>query len=284
MGETISASSAFIDHERALNALNHAQTSLVSQISRMRQGNWLTSVTISLVADQQEYALPGNISTIDRIELASGDFRNYQVDIVEFRDKEIWDSFPKISGDFRNSKVAIRGRNLFVLPSPSETQADAFRIWYYPKPIPMHWGALAAISVNGATTATSTLDSTPTEGIAFTQVDFYNEAEIHMTSGTESGVTQTITDTAASTRVITTGLWDVVPQSADTYEILSMLEQEDMELLVIDAIRRLAQLDDGMEAYGSKWGSERHRLAVAFRRLHGRRQTQNRKRVRIVEL
>lgn len=89
-----------------------------------------TSATITTVADQQEYALPSDVSRVEAIVEAGT-----RVRLQEVAPGLAWSQY---GGDFTSSTSAthffIWGSNVHLVPTPSAAETNAYTIYYYKTP------------------------------------------------------------------------------------------------------------------------------------------------------
>lgn len=244
----------------ALRALNDAQDAIHAEIERLDVGWFLTDTTVSTVANQKDYALPANCRIIKRLAPASNARNELAIP---------YEIYPATQTDSIGRGIILIDDAFRMVPTP--TTVFSMEMQFIRSAQAMHYGTLAAASAN-----TCTLDASPTAGDVSAVDDYYNHAYILTTGGTGSGQLRKITDYIGDTRVCTVDTaWTVTPDATTTYEILSSLESDEAEVLVLAAMENLMSDDTDAEAFQRNYGLQ---LIEGLRQLkakRARRQTSN---------
>jgi len=278
LDESIGASTVFHDTSTTVDALNFEQDELAALLVAQDKGLFLSSTTIDFVADQQVYSLPDNLMQIKLVEML-GDgttYRNFPVPIVPFLDRAEYDS-GTVQVEWQNCVATLAGRDIWVLPAPTAAQSSAWRVRYY-RTVPGMTTGTAAAGAAG----TITLAATATAGLTSSSDDYYNDALIYLSGGTGSGQTRTISDYVGDTRVASVSTdWSTTPDATSTYEILSVLKENEMEVLVLGAMRRLMQRDGEAGAWEQLFGSHYMELKQRLFSVNARPQLSTPRDIRI---
>lgn len=255
--QLINASADYFNEGTVLKAMNFAQANLYGIAARFDSGFGLRAYDFNLAGSTEFYEIPANV-VIKRLEWQ---LDGTKIPFLPFthRAANLRNIYPYNMGAY------IKGRRLGITPVPSG--ALAVRLWYVGASPDMHYGTLAS-----ATSTTAVLDATPDFGITSSSDDFYVDAEIVTTGGTGSGQQEYITDYVGSTRTASVA-WGATPDATTTYEILSSLAPQDMELLMLDTIRRMCAIDtESAKAWGAMYGADRDQLYNEFRRAYSKPQ------------
>jgi hypothetical protein len=279
MDETIGVATPYYNSADVLRALNYEQAALAQLIMDLDRTAWLRSALISIVADQTEYDLPGDLLRVKRLELTGES--NPQADKTgfyfgRFSDREGTAQAVSAISLLPNYPVAFRGRKLVFSVTPSESMTDAVRLWYYKNPVDMHIGTATSGSASSIV-----MGGTPTVGNLFAVDDYYNGANLLTTGGTGSDQQVEITDFAGSSQTAT-ATFGTAPDSTTTYEVLCSLSHTEIECLILGAIRRLMQKDGAGQEWSLHFAAEYQNQRNLMRAFRSVRQVQTPIRQRIV--
>ena len=116
-------------------ALKWALDSLASEAAKARGQRWLMSTTIDKLADVAEYRLPTHIRSVKGVDDLSG-LEPLPYSPVSFTQR----AQPNESGFYGEGGGGawytywVTHRTLHISPTPSSTESNALRLWYYGSP------------------------------------------------------------------------------------------------------------------------------------------------------
>jgi len=252
----LDSGSGYLTDARILTALNDAQADLQADILRLDRGWFLAEYEFDTVAGQTDYALPTNCRTVKRLEpVVSTGTRFANPRPLEF-----------------GREVEFFGDSLRLIDEP--IRVASYKLTYMQRLPAMSYGTAAA-----ATSATLTLAATPTLGNTSPVDDYYNDALILTTAGTGSGQLRRMTDyTGDQRQAVVDSAWTTTPDTTTTYEVLSGLDEDEMETLVLGAMAKLMADDGDFETWQRQFGSEyAHGLEILTKRRARRQVANNRK-------
>lgn len=115
--------------------INEAQIQVAKKILGVDQTLLLTSGTLNWTADTAEYALPSSTWEVVHVERLNADGDIIDVPpLILIQDKHLYDKGNVQPFAMGALAYYLRGQNIGFVPTPSETQTAAVRVWYQPLP------------------------------------------------------------------------------------------------------------------------------------------------------
>jgi hypothetical protein len=224
---------ARVKQNRAIKALNQASKKVWSALRAdgVDPMTWKQEVALTVDAnDSDRYPLPPRTRQVILT----------QDDTTQFRP----------AGTFKTGAAgyvveegcrAIRIRNLTIV--------GTYDAWIVQEPVNVSMSALAGAS---GSTDTITLEASPSVGSTVIEDDYYNGAQIAITSGTGVGQIRTISDYAGSTRVATLSTdWTTPPtvSGSSVYSILTDIPGAAVNAQVLRAAMQIVRSDEVMKEF-----------------------------------
>jgi len=217
-----------------LGAVNTAGREINPLILRVRPNLLRRTVDINFVANTATYSIPTRVGKILALQrMTSTGYSDYDMLPLEA---------DELTGYSRAARADwyILGENSITIDrTPTTAQTSAIRIHYAPSYVAVHTGI-----VGGGTTTTLTMATNPLLGTILSGDDVYIGARVRLTNNLPAGVLGlegTVTDSVASTKVLTTTpAWSTTPTTATTYEIEIDVPDLGMPALVWSACYHVA--------------------------------------------
>ena len=217
----LDALDGFFSGAEIMTRLHSAQQEICRKIVEEDPSFFVETATISLVADQETYALPINARLGSRIvmgENLSSNMNNPEngpLPAAHLRDYFSYQDSGSVINIHPYYSFMMEGSKIRIEPTPQAAEADAVRIWYVPS-----YGNMVEGFVGGAGADTiQFFDGSPnyasSYGIIDRRDDFYNGMEVRIIEGAGIGQYKKITDYDGSTRTATVeSSWSETPASS----------------------------------------------------------------------
>lgn len=183
----------------------------------------LTSAMTAVGRDMYEYTLPEYVGGIELIEAVFGD-----------------QAVPLGHGDTVDISMRNRARcSFYVRTGPSTVRlirasASSFRIWFYRRWPPMHYG----LAASGSTT-TLGFSATPTGTVK--QRGLYKGSRIELLAGANKDALVEVTDYNPTTNVVTFAALGAAVATSTLYSLVLPLDGEHGDYVAVEASIRLLQ-------------------------------------------
>lgn len=192
-----------------------------SMLRRFDEGFFEKQISLDLTANTATIALPSQFLGVTLLERKIND-TEYVPMVYKKRDDPTGNS--SSSGSSYIPQYEFLGRNLLLNPVPTATETSALRMKMKYDPPQLNQGLVV-----NATATTITFADT-----ADVRDDYYNDAEIIITSGTGIGQIRTISDYVGSTKIATISSdWDIIPVTTSKYStIIDTNFPSDFDMLI----------------------------------------------------
>lgn len=239
-GETISTTHPIFSSGAVLGWLNDTLAELTSICIEKRWSPLFTSKSISIVAEQQAYDIPGDCESLQSLAFfPEGRFGPTQMQFIHHDEVHAYENDQLHVLSVAQEAWTLKDGQIYLPKSPETSSTDAIRVWYYRRLAQMHTGTLSSGSASGAV-----LPASATLGEVQVTDDYYNGSKIYISGGTGSGQQRTISDYVGDTRAITvSSAWTTTPGATSTYEILCTLPPTHAEIVIVGACRRAVAFD-----------------------------------------
>lgn len=219
--------------------------------------------TISFVADQQEYSLPGDSIEIRLVERTDASVDRV-ISPVLINDRTLYsnpysDYDPLLRADY----TYIWGNMLGFTPTPTTAATNNINVLYIRRLPEINYGTAASVAADGTTI---TLAATPTFGASSNEDDYYNNATIQIVSAsTYAGQRRKITDYVGSTRVCTLETAISVPTGTIVYDIVCDIPAQFHPAVVMwTAIQAKVTDDDSITQISSIYKELKDRMVAGL--------------------
>jgi len=193
----------------------------VEKLARSDPTRLYATTTISYVADQETYSLPENFWGLIAPPLRTDLDPDAPIAAVIYPD--YWKYLASTSYQiFLNNEVYVfQGSKLRILPTPTDA-TRTLALTYARKPPALTSGTAAAGAASTMTLATA---ANATYGTTDPRDDYYNDADLYISSGTGVGERAQVTDYDGGTRVATVDFTST-PDNTSVYSLMPPWEEQ----------------------------------------------------------
>ena len=198
-------------------------------------GDYASNITY--VQNQEMYDLPYGFLRLDSaVKLNTSGLKHYDLPVITRSEKHL------------RSGAFVDHRQIGIAPIPAAAEANALKLYYVKKPVPMHKAEARAVSATSLT-----LGLTAQLGEILTRNNSYLGAQVQILNATANeGEIATVTAHVGSTGVLTVA-WTNTPTVVIEYEIMPGLPEEAYRLWRVQtAWELMSNIDAGSTERGQR--------------------------------